>query len=131
MSQKNVEIVRNVFEAWNAGDMDAVHEAYDPEVIVRPLKGWPEPGPFVGRDAVMRQWERQREAFDTDAVELIGDPFDAGERIMVRLIWRGAGYGPEANWEVTTVCTVRNQRILYQEFFWDHSEAIEAAGLSE
>ena len=47
---------------------------YDPEVIVRPLKGWPEPGPFVGRDAVMRQWERQRETFDTDAVELIGTP---------------------------------------------------------
>ena len=39
MSQENVEIVRAAFEAWNAGDMDALRELYDPDVIVRHAGG--------------------------------------------------------------------------------------------
>jgi len=68
MSQENVEVVRAGFQAWNAGDMDAVREMHDPSVIARTLEGWPEPGPFVGRDAVMRQFERLRETWDADAL---------------------------------------------------------------
>ena len=54
MSQENVEIVRATFEAWNAGDMDAFRELQDPDVIARAPEGWPEPGPFVGRERLMR-----------------------------------------------------------------------------
>jgi ketosteroid isomerase-like protein len=57
-----VEVVKAFFAAWNAGDMDAVRELYDPEVVMRAAEGWPEPGPFVGREAVMRQHEQQRAA---------------------------------------------------------------------
>jgi ketosteroid isomerase-like protein len=35
MSQENVEIVRAVLEAWNAGDMDGIRDACDPEIIMR------------------------------------------------------------------------------------------------
>ena len=42
MSQENVEIVRAGLEAWNAGDMDAVRNACDPEIIMRGPEGWPE-----------------------------------------------------------------------------------------
>jgi hypothetical protein len=31
----------------------------------------------------------------------------------------------------TTVFTVRNGKAVLIEFFWDHQEALEAAGLSE
>ena len=34
MSQENVKIVRATFEGWNAGDMDAVREQYDPDIFV-------------------------------------------------------------------------------------------------
>src|SRR5688500_18962799 len=112
MSQENVEIVRAGFEAWNARDMDAVREAYDPEVIMRMPEGWPEPGPFVGRDAVMRQLEQQRETWDSDAFELITDFIGAADRVVVRFIWRGAGHGPEANLEMTGVYTVRNGKLF-------------------
>ena len=33
--------------------------------------------------------------------------------------------------EMTNVVTVRRRKILYQEIFQDHAEALEAAGLSE
>jgi len=54
MSQENVKVVRAAFEAWNAGDMDAFRELLAPDVISRSPDGWPEPGPYVGREAVMR-----------------------------------------------------------------------------
>jgi ketosteroid isomerase-like protein len=62
MSQENVEVVRAGFEAWNAGDMDALRELYDADAIMRPPEGWPEPGPFVGREAVMRQFQQNRDS---------------------------------------------------------------------
>jgi len=131
MSQENVEVVRAGFQAWNAGDMDAVREMHDPSVIARTLEGWPEPGPFVGRDAVMRQFARVRAAWDTDAIEPIGDFLDAGDRVIVRVFFHDLGIGPEANLEFTIVYTVRERRIFFIEYFWDHAEALEAAGLSE
>ena len=69
MSQENVKVVRAVFEAWNAGDMDAVRELYDPDVIVRYPEGVPEPGPFVGREAVR-------------------------DRVAVRTVWHGVVTAP-------------------------------------
>ena len=131
MSQENVEVVRATFEAWNAGDMDAIREQYDPDVIARPPEGVPEPGPYVGREAVIRFWEQQRETWDADALELIGDFIHAADRVAVRFIWHGAGHGPEWNMELTGVYTVRNGKIRTAEFFRDHAEALEAVGLSE
>ena len=131
MSQENVEIIKAGFEAWNTGDMDAFREQYDPDVIARAPEGWPEPGPFVGREAVMREWHQTRETWDADTLEPISDFIDAGDRVVVRQVWHGTGQGPESNIETTQVTTVRKGLILYQEFFWDHAEALEAAGLSE
>jgi ketosteroid isomerase-like protein len=130
MSQQNVEIVRAAFEAWNAGDMDALRESYDPDIIWRPPEGWPEPGPYAGREAVMRQLEQMRETWDADALELTSDFIHAADRVAVRLIWRGAGYGPALNMELTGVYTVRRGKIFGIEFFWDHAEALETLGLS-
>jgi predicted lipid-binding transport protein (Tim44 family) len=38
-------MARRAITAWNAGDMDGLRELYDPDVIMRAPKGWPEPGP--------------------------------------------------------------------------------------
>jgi ketosteroid isomerase-like protein len=131
MSQENVEVFRAVFEAWNAGDMDAFRELYDPDAVMRPPEGWPEPGPFFGREAVMREWHQFREAWDTDTVVPISDFIEAADRVVVRQVTHAAGRGPEAQMEMTNVVTLREGRIIYQEFFWNHDEALEAVRLSE
>jgi len=79
----------------------------------------------------MRWCEQLRETWDAEALEPTGDFVDVGDRVAVRHIWHGAGHGPEANLEGTNVFTVRNRRIVYQEFFSDHAEALDAVGLSE
>ena len=131
MSQENVEIVRAFVQAWNARDMDAVREMHDPDVILRTAEGWPERGPFVGREAVMREFERYRETWDADTLEPIGDISDAADRVVLRVIWHGAGYGPESNMEFTVVFMVRKGKFFGYEFFWNHAEALETLGLSE
>ena len=131
MPQENVEIVRAFFETWNAADMNAFRELYDPDVIVRTVKDWPEPGPYVGREAAMRFHEQLRDTWDTNTLVPISDFIDAGDRVAVRYIWRCAGRGPDLNMELTLVFTMRKGRIFYQEFIWDHAEALESVGLSE
>jgi uncharacterized protein len=131
MSQENVEIVRRGVEAWNAGDMDAFRELHDPEVIVQTVENWPEPGPYVGREAVMRSLEQLRDTWNANTMEVTSDFIDAGDRVVVRFIWHGAGHGPQLNLEMTDVLTVRKGRIRGHEYFWDHAEALEAVGLRE
>jgi ketosteroid isomerase-like protein len=131
MSEANVEIVRAVFEAWNAGDMDAVRDACDPEIILRAPEGWPESGPFFGQDALTTAFEQLRETFDSDWQELISDPVHVGDRVAVRTVWHGIGQGPELKQESTPVFTVRRGRVFHIEFFSDHAEALETMGLSE
>jgi ketosteroid isomerase-like protein len=131
MSQENVEVVRRAHEVWNAGDMDALRELYDPGIIWRGPEGWPEPGPYAGREAVMRQVNQMRDTWDTDSFQLISDFIDVGDRVALRFIWEGAGHGPESNIEATGLYTVRKGRIVAIEFFWDHAEALDILGLSE
>ena len=131
MSRENVEIVRTYFKVWNAGDMEGVRELYDPDAVMEVSPDWPEPGPFVGRGAVMQQLNQARAAFDRDSVEFLSDPVAVGDRVVVRVAWYGFGRGPQSDMEWTNVFTIRDGRVLKAQYFWDHAEALEAAGLSE
>ena len=130
MSQENVDFLKAAIEAWNAGDMDAVRDSYHPDAMIARLEGWPEPGPFVGREAIMRQYEQVRETFDADSVETLSF-IDAADRVVVRQIWRGTGSGPELKLEWTLIYTLRQGKIFLVEYFWNHAEALDALGLSE
>jgi ketosteroid isomerase-like protein len=131
MSEENVEVVRAASQAWNAGDMDAFREMHDPDVILRPEKDWPEPGPYTGREAVMGFYQQLRETFDADTLELVGEISHAGDRVVARWVWHAQGHGPESNMELTTIFAVRNGKVREVEYFWDHDEALQAAGLRE
>jgi ketosteroid isomerase-like protein len=132
MSQDNVEVVRRGFDALNAGDMDGVRDTYDPDAVMRYHGDWTEPGPFLGRDAIMRQFERLLDSLDEGgSFTLLTDFLDPGDRVFTRFAWRGRGHGPAMDLELSVVYTVRGGRILEADFFRDHAEALRAAGLSE
>jgi ketosteroid isomerase-like protein len=131
MSRENIETVRANLEAWNAGDMDAFHELLHPDAILRNPEGWPEPGPHLGREAVIRQFQEARELWDSDVLEPTTDFIDIADCVLVRTIWRGVRHGVDSQLEFTIVFTVRKGRIFGFEYFWDHAEALEAFGLSQ
>ena len=130
MSEGNVAVVKATFDAWNADDMDAYRELLDPDVSMTSPANWPEPGPFRGREAVLGQYLRMRDAFDVDRAEPISDFAHAADRVVARLRWVTEGHGPRAvTPEVSCIYTVRHGKVTAFEFFWDHAEALEAAGL--
>jgi uncharacterized protein len=131
MSQENLELFRRGVEAWNAGDMEALAELYDPAVVMYHLEGWPEPGPSVGRDAVMREWEQIAEPFPEGIRIEILELVDAGNNVVASYAWRGSGRGPDAAMEMSMVLTVRKGKVITIQNFWDHDEALAAAGVRE
>jgi ketosteroid isomerase-like protein len=124
----NEGLVRAGFDAWNAGDTEALAALYTDDAVLETPPGWPEPGPFVGRDEVMRQWAFMREAWQTDAIELLGECATAGDKVAARMVWRTRGSGPDAEIEMTILFTARNGLAVRQQFFWDHEEALASMG---
>jgi len=131
MSPENVEVVRAGVKAWNAGDVAGLRALHHPDVIVLAPADWPEPGPTIGRDAVMSQWGRLREAWDTDSVTVLGDLIGVGERVVGRIAWRVEGHGPDLGTELSGVWTVRGGKIVHAQFFWAQAEALKAVGVEE
>src|SRR6478609_798797 len=122
MSQENVEIVRRMLATFNAEDIAAFSEILDPHVIMRMAEGWPEPGPFMGHEAVMREIDQLRATWDADALRPVGDFLAAGDRVIVRLVWRGVGRGPQADLEFSGVYTLRNDKVIAVDQYWDKEE---------
>jgi len=133
MSQQNIEVARAAVAAWNAGDMERLRELYDPDATMH-YKGssdWLESGPYLGRDAIMRQFRWLRDTWDRDALRIVGDVLAAGDRVVVQATWEVAGLGPGGDLEMAWVYTVRDGLIVRADFFRHHAEALEAVGLAE
>jgi steroid delta-isomerase-like uncharacterized protein len=85
----NVELVREGFEALNAGDLDACIELAGPDLIIN-LAELPEP--LYGRDIWREGAAMFRRAFPDLRAE-IEDIFGSGDRVAVRLRMRGTHEG--------------------------------------
>ena len=123
MSQENVEIVRATFDAWNAGDMDALRELYEPDVVLR-IGG----GLAGARDRTLvatrscATSSRFVTRGTTKRSKPIDDFIDVADHVLVRHLYRGGWQRPRVeDASVTVVYTIRNGRVSLQEFFWNHS----------
>jgi ketosteroid isomerase-like protein len=131
MSEENVEIVRKGVEDWNRGDLDAIVEVWDEDVVLRAAEGWPE-RVYYGKDQVRSFYEGYAETVGRESV--IEDLIDAGENIVVarfRARLSGQESGLEGDMRFSQVTTSRKGKTVLIEYFWDHQEALEAAGLRE
>jgi hypothetical protein len=120
------EWIRSFQDAWNTQDMDAVRSMIHTDACHTPPPGWPEPGPFVGRDAVMTHFEQLRETFRDETIEVM-DLTPVGEIFVSRVLWRGTGLGPEAEIEMWQIGGFRDDLLISLEQFWDRDAAFEAA----
>ena len=132
MSEQNLETSRRINDLWNAGDMDALRDLYHDDVVMRHPDGWPESGPSVGRDAVFRQFERLRQDWRSDRLEVL-ERRAAGDCVVVRQRWRAQGRhsGVTSEMTISAVSRHREGKIVTLAFYWDHAEALAAAGIQE
>jgi ketosteroid isomerase-like protein len=131
MSEENVEIVRKAHHAWNRGHWGAFFDLHaDDDIVLRTAEGWPERVHY-GKDAVRSFYKGLAETVGGEVV--IEDLIDAGDSVVLRSRFHMTGdqSGITGDLVSSQVFTFRKGKIILDEYFWDHQEALEAAGLSE
>jgi ketosteroid isomerase-like protein len=128
MSQENIERVKAGFAAHNRGDLDALVEFYDPDVVFETLLL----GTHHGNEAIRLIYEENRKTlsgYDVVPVELI----DAGERVVAVAQTVGAGTASQiaVDDRFAFVFTFKGKRCVREQAFRNKEEALEAVRLSE
>jgi ketosteroid isomerase-like protein len=133
MSQENVELVREAFEAFLAGDVAKTAQLVDPELEFHGTIGGLQEGQVArGQSQIdetfeaedLEAWEERR----LEAEEFI----DAGDDVVVLLheYRRGRGSGVELQLKTAVVVAVSGGRVRRIQGYMDRVAALDAAGLS-
>ncbi len=130
VSHENVEIVRRTGRLFAAGDMEALSDVYDRDAVLWHPEGWPEPGPSRGREAVMSQFTRLRDAWGE--TQLVEEALTTNREWVVvrwRLVTEGGGSGVMTDRLISGAYRVSEGSITEVHFSWEHEEALQAAGI--
>jgi ketosteroid isomerase-like protein len=132
MSQENVEIVVNRYARYNAGERTPDLGFWHEDAEYHAAREDPDSAVHHGIDAIRRQFERWQEAYPDLQVE----PLEAegkGDRVFlwVRFSGHGATSGVPMEMELAHVYTMRDGRAAQVVEYFDKTEALKAAGLSE
>jgi ketosteroid isomerase-like protein len=132
MSERNVEILRQGYQALNRGEVEAVLALCDSEIECRLPEGGISTGTLRGHQALKDFLHSYMEAFES--FQLVPEEFlDADDRILVflRMSGRGRGSGLEVEVRPAHVWTMQSGKAVRMEAFTDREReaALEAAGL--
>jgi ketosteroid isomerase-like protein len=131
MSDENVELVRAALEAFTRGSFD--EDFFAEDATMTALDGWPERGPFKGREEIRRQFERLASDWSRHAFADVEVVSHEDDWVVIAFCWttRGAASGLEAKFEMAAAYRVDNGEFAEAHFRWNRQQALEAAGLSE
>jgi ketosteroid isomerase-like protein len=133
MSSENVELIFETIRRFRPGDLDEWAELWHPDARLTGPKEWPEPGPFVGLDAIIRQFDlaaADLSEFRFDNIEVVAD---SGDWTVVSYRWhtRGVTSGLDADFDLAGAYRVENGLVMECHLRWRPDEALDAAGLSD
>jgi ketosteroid isomerase-like protein len=127
--EERVEFVRRAFEAYNAGDIEAVVDLFDPEVEVRASAELMNPGPYYGRAGYL-EWVRQwNEAWETFVIAL-EEVVPVGQRHVIARVHqtgRGRGSGVDVDMQVGYMFEMREERCVRLALYPSFEAAMAAA----
>jgi ketosteroid isomerase-like protein len=132
MSQENVAIVRQTFDAFSRGDLEGVLEHLAPELEFHPSGRFVDTQPvYRGRQGWMDFWKVFQAAWESITISLDRTE-DLGDRVLVLGTFhgRGRGSGVEASVEAAWVLAIRDGFVVHLRAFATWDEALEATGLS-
>ena len=129
MSEQNIELVRAGFAAHNRGDLDALVEFYDPDVVFETLLL----GTHRGREAIRLIYEENQKTlsgYSIEPVELI----DFEDQVVAVAQVTGVGPGSQIAMDgdqFAFLFTFKNGRAIREQAFRNKEEALAAVGVSE
>lgn len=134
MSQANVQIIRELSDAFNRRDYGAVLDAIDPGVEWHPPPDIPNAAVAIGRDALIanfQDWFGAWEDYRSVAEEIL-EGVDDTVLVFARESARGKDSGIElTSRRVFGVFQLRDGKVVRQQAFLDRGDALRAAGLPE
>ena len=133
MSQENVEIVRQVVQAFNRRDLAAMTQRFDPEIEWEPVGPAAVERPiYRGLDAVSSGFAAAWEAWEVFQVEE-----SQLRELEDSVVWlgraqlRGGTSHVELDQEFAILFVMGGDKVVRIRGFLGWQEALEAAGLSE
>jgi ketosteroid isomerase-like protein len=133
MSQEDVEVITRMYEAWNRADMDALADAFDADVVVRPaLSTFLSSMTYHGHDGVAQWFAETYEPWAQMWVE----PqrfIDAGECTVAIISVRArvSGGHVDVDTQIGHVVTLRDGRIVMLDGYDRPQAALSAVGLAQ
>lgn len=132
MASSDTEFIKQGYEAWNRGDVEAVLEFLDPQIEWRGYTHIPESGTLQGREEVKAWLERFLDAWEQLEIE-VDELITAGEQVVALVRFRGSGKGSGVPVEGGTdahVWTVSDGRAVAVALYQGTREALESVGLA-
>jgi ketosteroid isomerase-like protein len=126
----NVELVRQGYEAFNRGDMDAAFANFDPEIEWITAPRTPFAGTYRGPEEIRRLIRDQREVFGEIRMEPY-ELFENGDLVVAFVRQRATGKASGAAIEIVVghLWTLRDGKAVRFEGVPEREKALEAAGL--
>jgi ketosteroid isomerase-like protein len=131
MSQENVKLVQQAFEAWNRGDIDAYVTYLSSGVEAVPVGAALEGKVCRGHDEVRAWWHAQSEVWETFV--LCAEEFEqVGTNLVVSGRWDAVSRsGVEVSAPATWVFGIGRDKIDYWQAYTSRAAALEAVGPPE
>ena len=133
MSQQNVEVVRDAFDAFTRGDIKGVLRFCDENILITQPQELPGASRQQrGHGGVLEAFGIWPEQWDDYQVQILRMA-DLGDCVVVTTQTGGRGKqsGVEVEMDFSFVFTVRDERIVEMQIFMQEDQALEAAGLSD
>jgi len=133
MSDKNVEIVQRAWDAWLGGNLDALSELWDDDVVwdLTHFRDWPD-NRHEGHEVVKRFLSEWLEVWSGYEVG-VDERFEAPDGRVVTLAWqRGRGHrsGLQMDMQWAEIATIRDGKIALLVQYDDRSKALAAVGMT-
>ena len=132
MSQENVETVRLVYRAFQAGEFTEMLGLLDPNIEAIPADVAGMPRVYHGHEGFIEFMSEWFEPWDEYSIEL-QELLDAGDKVTTaeHHVGRSSETGLEVSQRVWAVWTIDGTGPVACKCFLDESEALQAAGLRE
>ena len=129
MNQKNVEVVREVYDAFARGNVDAVFAAMEPGIEWDEAEGMPYGGVYRGREAIVANVFAPILS-DVAGFTAVPDeilPLDGG-RVLARGRYGGQGVKGKVDAKFVHIWTLDNGRVSKYEQLADTRRFCDAVG---
>ena len=126
---KYVQLVHEAFDCFDTGDWDRLRPLIADNNVMTPLESWPDPGPYIGAETSIREYQRLFELFhgiDVSVSNIVSH--ESWVIAHYRGVIEGEGVDPQ-EMQFTGVHRFENDLFVESHYRLDRDGALAAAGL--